>query len=242
MTESPRKLSTIESWVHAVLRVPPYPEPPEGSADSVQVFRAGRNYYKWCLLVWFASHLLALLGLVAAYLFVSVFLRKLPEWVQILTRVSESFAFLAFAASVIFTFFSQRLNYALRWYIVTDRSLRIRAGVVAMRELTMTFSNIQEIRVTAGPLQNLLKIANVEVQSAGGGGSGKGGGGGHVARFEGVSNANTIRDLMVERLRQYHDSGLGDTSPHPPVTSDQVMDAASRVLTEARQLREHLAK
>lgn len=242
MTDAPRKLSRIESWVHAVLRVPPYPEPPEGSADSLQVFHAGRNYYKWCLLVWFASHLLALLGLVAASVFVSLFFRKLPEWVQILTRLSETLAFLVFAASAIFTFFSQRLNYALRWYIVTDRSLRIRAGVVNMSELTMTFSNIQEIRVTAGPIQNLLKIADVEVQSAGGGGSGKGGGGGHVARFEGVSNANTIRDLMVERLRHYRDSGLGDAAPHPPATSDQVMDAARSVLTEARQLREHLAK
>jgi len=183
-----------------------------------------------------------LVGLLAAYVFVSVFFAKLPGWLQILTRVSEVFALLFFVASAMFTFFSQRLNYALRWYIVTDRSLRIRAGIVAMSELTMTFSNIQEIRVTAGPLQNLLKIATVEVQSAGGGGGGKGSGGGHVARFEGVSNANTIRDLMVERLRHYRDSGLGDTTHHPPPTSDQVMEAARTVLTEARQLREQLAK
>ena len=96
----------------------------------------------------------------------------MPEWAQITWRIAEWLAVLAFATSAVFTFFSQRLNYALRWYIVTDRSLRIRTGVLSIQELTMTFSNIQEIRVSAGPLQNLLKLADVEVQSAGGGSKG----------------------------------------------------------------------
>jgi uncharacterized membrane protein YdbT with pleckstrin-like domain len=146
-------------------------------------------------------------------------------------------AVLAFTTSLVFTFFSQRLNYLLRWYIISDRSLRIRTGVLSMQELTMTFSNIQEIRVTAGPLQNLLKIADVEVSSAGGGGSA---GGGHTGRFEGVSNANAIRDLMVERLRQYRDSGLGEAPAHGGPAPDHVIDAARAVLAEARALREQL--
>ncbi len=146
--------------------------------------------------------------------------------------------FLVFTASVVFTFFSQRLNYSLRWYVVTDRSLRIRTGVFNMQELTMTFSNIQEIRVTAGPLQNLLKLADVEVQSAGGGS--KGGGDSHIGRFRCVSNANAIRDLMVERLRQYRDSGLGEAPTPKGPASDPAIDAARAVLAEARALREHL--
>jgi hypothetical protein len=80
----------------------------------------------------------------------------------------------------------------------------------------------------------------VEVCSAGGGSSAKGGGGGHIGRFEGVSNANAIRDLMVERLRQYRDSGLGETSPATVPSPDHATDAARAVLAEARALREFL--
>ena len=85
----------------------------------------------------------------------------MPEWAAISVRVMESLAFLAFTASAVFTFFSQRLNYVLRWYMVTDRSLRIRSGVFNMQELTMTFSNIQEDSCNRrGPLQKLLKLAD----------------------------------------------------------------------------------
>jgi len=79
----------------------------------------------------------------------------------------------------------------------------------------------------------------VEVQSAGGGS--EKGGGGHVGRFKGVSNANAIRDLMVERLRQYRDSGLGEPAAHNVSGSDHALDAARAVLAEARALREQLA-
>jgi membrane protein YdbS with pleckstrin-like domain len=127
-----------------------------GSPESVRVFRAGTNYYKWCLLVWFFSNVLVLTGLLAAHFKVSKWVLAMQEWAVISIRGIEWLVILAFATSVAFTFFAQRLNYALRWYIVTDRSLRIRTGIVSLQELTMTFSNIQEIRVTAGPLQNLL--------------------------------------------------------------------------------------
>src|SRR6187402_2309072 len=61
-----------------------------------------------------------------------------------------------FVASIPITYFLQRLNYEMRWYIVTDRSLRIRSGVVWLREMTMTFANIQTIRVNANPIERWL--------------------------------------------------------------------------------------
>ncbi len=242
MLEAVRRLSPVEEWVHTVLRVPPYPEAPEGSPESVQIFHAGRNYYLWCLLVWFVSCLLVLAALIGIHEVASKVLLRAPEWARVLWHVLELLGALVFAASLVFTYFSQRLNYLLRWYIITDRSLRIRTGAVNMEELTMTFSNIQEIRVSAGPLQNLLKLADVEVHCAGGGGSrGKhGGGGGHIGRFEGLSNANAIRDLIVERLRRYRDSGLGESTTVVTPGPDSEIEAARQVLDEARALRELL--
>ena len=60
----------------------------------------------------------------------------------------------------------QRLNYELRWYIVTDRSLRIRIGIWIVEEITMTFDNIQDLRITAGPPQGWLGLAALELSSA----------------------------------------------------------------------------
>src|SRR4029077_15896333 len=124
---------------------------------------------------------------------------KMLGWVRVLLMSLLALVWIIFVLTAFVTCVARRLDYRLRWYIVTDRSLRIRSGVFNVRELTMTYGNIQEIRVTSGPLQHLLGIAAVEVQAAGGGGE-KGQGNGHVGRFEGVSNANAIRDLIVERL------------------------------------------
>ena len=234
------EFSAIERWVLRVLRVPAAPEPPEGSPDSIQIFHAGRNLYVWCLLQWFLFHLGILVFLMVVHLSTGVASASWPEWARVARRVIESVIFVTFAGSAFLTFFAQRLNYRLRWYIVTDHGLRIRTGIMAMEELTMTYSNIQEIRLSAGPIQNLLKIANVEVHSAGGGSGGLKRDEGHMGCFEGVSNANAIRDLMLERLRQYRDSGLGETTPVSHPTETHALDAARAVLAETRALREYL--
>jgi uncharacterized membrane protein YdbT with pleckstrin-like domain len=228
------RLSAIETWVHRLLRVPPQPHVPEGSPGSTQVFRAGRNYYFWCVFVWFINHFLVAIALIALHFAVSRATLRAPDWAGIVFHLVEAAVVCVFLFSAFLTYYSQRLNYRLRWYIITDRSLRIRTGVIFLEELTMTFSNIQEIRVTAGPVQNLLKIADVEVHSAGG--ATEKGDGGHLGRFEGVSNANEIRDILVERLRQYRDSGLGESAT-PAHTPQDTIEAARAVLSEARALR-----
>ena len=51
----------LDNWLLELLRVPPQPAPPEGSAGSVQVFRAGKNYYRWRVVMWASQQLLLLL-------------------------------------------------------------------------------------------------------------------------------------------------------------------------------------
>jgi membrane protein YdbS with pleckstrin-like domain len=232
-------LSPLERVVLRVLAVPAAPEVPQGSTDSVRVFRAGDNYYAWLVFQWVVVSASVFLGLFAASIAPIQAARNAPDWVRILLIGALVAAWTAFGAGLIVTFLARRINFRMRWYIVTDRSLRIRSGVFAVRELTMTYRNIQEIRVTAGPLQNALGLATVEVHAAGGSGDGKHGGGGHVGKLEGLSNANEIRDLMVERLRRYRDSGLGDT-PHadsPAGGFESEVAAARAILDEARALR-----
>jgi uncharacterized membrane protein YdbT with pleckstrin-like domain len=234
---------TISQWAKdAVLRlsrVPVQPHVPEGAEESVRVFHAGRNYFVWLLILWgFANIAIAVL-LSVVFGFSSI--PTLPPLVRTIWRILAAVAAVAFVVSIPITYFLQRLNYEMRWYIVTDRSLRIRSGVVSLQEITMTFANIQGIQVNANPLERLLGLANVEVQSAGGGGSSAHGARlpGHAAEFEGVDNAAAIRDLIVERLRLYRDSGLGEKTvetKEPPALS-----AAREVLQETRALRNSLA-
>ena len=232
--------SALERWVLTFLMVPSAPEIPEGSTTSVRVFRAGDNYYAWLVFTWAATITLVFFGLTSATLASVQIFRQTPPWFRIAWSAALILVWSLFALGAVLTFLARRLNFRLRWYIVTDRSLRIRRGVFAVEELTMTYRNIQEIRVTSGPLQHALGLANVEVHAAGGGGDSKHGGGGHVGRLEGLSDANEIRDLMVERLRQYRDAGLGDTvhSELPRDTSE--LEAAKRMLEEVRRLRSAL--
>ena len=241
-TELEFRLTGVERALIALLKVPEAPEPPDGSPDSIRVFRAGRNYYLWSIAMWAVVVLAA--GLVVASVSIPLVtaIRRAPEWTRIAAAVALVLMWGGYLVAAVIALLSRRLNYGLRWYIVTDRSLRIRSGIFQTSELTMTFSNVQEIRVVAGPLQLLLGIADVQVQAAGGGGDGQHGAAGHVGRFAGVAHAPEIRDLIVDRLRQYRDSGLGEPThvAPPPPASD--LAAALRVLDEARALRAALGE
>jgi membrane protein YdbS with pleckstrin-like domain len=231
------RLSALERALLALLKVPEAPEPPDGSPDSIRVFRAGRNYYLWSIIMWALAVLLAGLAVAGVSVPLAIATRRAPELGRIAAAVVLVVVWGAYLATAVITLLSRRLNYGLRWYIVTDRSLRIRSGIFQMSELTMTYSNVQEIRVASGPLQLLLGIADVEVQAAGGGGDGQHGKSGHVGRFNGVAHAPEIRDLIVDRLRQYRDSGLGEPTHVATLQPASDLAAARSVLEEARALR-----
>lgn len=229
----------LETWVLELLRVPPEPTPPDGSPGSVQIFRAGKNYYRWRVVMWASQQFVLVLIAIGLVLgFFNAATRHIPAPFREISVGIEMLGLAALLAGAPFTFYLQRLNYRLRWYIVTDRSLRIRHGIWSVEELTMTFANIQDIAVTAGPLQGYLGLADIEVRSAGGGTTGSNGERvtKHAARFEGVDNAEALRDLIVERLRQYRDAGLGDPD-QPVVAALDPWSAAEKVLVEAKALR-----
>jgi membrane protein YdbS with pleckstrin-like domain len=233
------ELSALERAVLRLLSVPAAPEVPQGSAASVRIFRAGDRFYAWLVVEWAVFSAVFFLGLLSATVPLVLAARTAPDWGRLLLTAILIVAWTAFGLGLIVTFLARRINFRMRWYIVTDRSLRVRSGVFAVKELTMTYRNIQEIRVTAGPIQHALGLATVEVHAAGGGSDGKHGGGGHVGKLEGLSNANEIRDLMVERLRQYRDSGLGDTPHVEPAGGGPASEvaAAQGMLEEVRALR-----
>ncbi len=180
--------------------------------------------------------------------------RRWPGWIFPVLRFFEWVGIALFIVQIPLTYALVRLDFELRWYIVTDRSLRIRSGLTTVQESTMSFANVQQVLVTQGPLQRYLGLADVRVQSAGGGGDHhdqKGGDSLHTGVFHGVDNGAEIRDLVLARLRAYRETGLGDpdeiqaaqrasaaelnaTATHTPRAA---LAAAQELLEEARALR-----
>ena len=189
----------LERAIRRLLRVPPEPVPPRGGPGSLQVFRAAPGFVRYRLISWGASQLGPLIGIVFVVWFPDFgeFLERVPvvgQWfwtVYFFELLVLAFLVLQFLVTLVMV----PLDIKYRWYMITDRSLRIREGLLNVQERTMTFSNIQNVSIRQGPLQRLFGIADLEVRSAGGGGgSGSGsdqhGGPGrenlHLGYFRGV--------------------------------------------------------
>mgnify|MGYP002779324124 FL=1 len=234
----------MKAWVMKVLRVPSEPELPVGAVE-VRIFRAAPNYFRYRLTLWALVQLGALLGLVVGFFFFSRFLdRHLPFGLP-LFHLAEGAAWAVFLVHLPFSFLLLQLDFEMRWYVLSDRSLRIREGILSMREKTMTFANIQNISIKQNPLQRILGLADVQVKTAGGGGGGGEGHGHageatHEAWFRGVSNAAEIRSAVQERVRLHRDAGLGDPDEPRPLSAREpraVLEAARELRQEIRELR-----
>ena len=251
----------LQRLVLRLFRVPAEPDPPAGDPSSLRVFRAAPQYFRYRLIGWGIGQLGTLLGLTVGLLIGFAFLDR---WLGSgLIGVAVTFlgvmAWLAFLAQIPVSYGALRLDYELRWYMLSDRALRIREGILKVREQTMTFANIQQISVRQGPLQRLMGIADVEVRTAGGGSTEEAGDDMHRGFFRGVTEAEAIRDTIRARVRAYREAGHGEvpdrdgapesdavrTEPSPTASMSSArgpdtgaLAAAREVLREARALRE----
>lgn len=145
------------------------------------------------------------------------------------------------------------LNFDTTWYVLSDRSMRIRRGIWTMHETTITFDNIQNIHVQQGPLQRWFGFSNLTVQTAGGGGGEAHGGamaGAHVGVLEGLDNAHEIRERILARCGRHPGTGLGDESTrelHNQLLDEAMTRGANRITTAAhiellREIRDWTAR
>lgn len=250
---------TLRLLLCKLLRIPPEPSDPMGDVRSVRVFRASISYYHYKLLGWVISSLLGLLGAIAIcafFAFLMAGMTKTGGGIPI-AAIELSIAAVFIVGGAIFKaavgFLLVRLDYEMRWYKLSDRSLRIREGVFTVKEMTMTFLNIQNIEISQGPIQRLFGISDLKVESAGGGAAMPSANGGmqeasapHIACFRGVDNPKEIMELMRARLKEVQDAGLGhpedehaaqaepSAQPHDTGARREILE---RTLSEAKALR-----
>jgi hypothetical protein len=106
----------------------------------------GKGWHRVRALGWYGGFKQFLVGVMS----------NVPHQAWPILWVIKIIGILAYFAQLPFTYLIARLDFELRWYMVTDRSLRIRSGIWSIQELTTTFANVQEVRVESGPLQKIL--------------------------------------------------------------------------------------
>ena len=207
----------FQQWCERILRIPAEPEPPPGDESTARVFRAAPNFFRYLACLWAIVSAVALLVLSIALLgpvgIAITQLQKHGNHSGYLLLFIPALALVLYATQRLFSLAVLRLNFEKRWYIVTDRSLRIREGVIGVLEMTITFANIQNISISQGPIQRSLGIADLQVETAGGGGSGEKGAASenlHTGWLRGIDNATEVRDLIQSRIKHLKDAGLGD--------------------------------
>lgn len=240
--------NVFRQFCEDLLRIPPDPESPPGDESTTRRFRAAPNFYKYLLLIWLLKSAAAgLFGLWIAIIPIvaATSLVKQGNDTGWLLLLIPALVFPLLILARLFALAILRLDFDKRWYVVTDRSLRVRAGIVTIREMTVTFANIQNISVSQGPVQRALGIADLRVDTAGGGGDGgkQLGPNLHTAWFHGIDNANEVRQLIQDRLRHLKDAGLGDQNPSTaavsgrPVAAADLLNVLREIYDEATALR-----
>ena len=223
-----------------LFRVDERPEPPPGSPESLRTFRASSRFFRYSLLKWGLGQTGALFGVVVSTLGFLPFafwvsdegfeFLDIGPWTDF-TRALGPLLIVLFVVQVPLSYLVLRLGYEMRWYMVSDRALRIRYGVYSVREQTMTVVNIQNMAVKRGPLQRLFGIADLEIRTASGGGSDDDDED-SLSRglLQGLDNADELRNLLLASLRQSRDAGLGDPEDNTAgivVEDERVVEAAA---------------
>jgi membrane protein YdbS with pleckstrin-like domain len=229
----------FKTFALSVMKAPTAPpEPPAGDHASVQVYRASPSFLTYRLLGFWVFFLVS--WFLALGFLVGAFAGGEPVLVMLAVALMPVLAIV----QVCF-YFVVRIDYDMRYYVVTDRSLRVREGAFIVKEMTISYANIQNIRVVQGPLMRLFGIRHLQVDTAGGGASEKGqhGSNMHRVRMAGVESAHEVRDHIQRHLRTAgRSAGLGDLddvdddTPGEPATGREVLAALRDLKSETSAL------
>jgi hypothetical protein len=236
------------------LRVDLEPHLPPGSEGGCEVFRAGLAYLRYRQLAWFLRQAGTLAGILAAFFFLRMLgagetparLRSFAAIYGPGMLVLEIVGITSFLAQLPFTWLAIRWDYDCRWYLLSERCLRVQEGILTLKEQTFTLANIQDIQVKQNPLQRFFGLWDVEVRTAGGGEepSAEAAGGHepslHTAVLRGVEDGAGIRDRLLARMARYGDAGLGEASGEATGEAPDLAQALARVRREAQALRSSL--
>lgn len=232
----------IWSVLVRMFRVPQEaPELPVGPDEQLQRFQPGPGYLRYLKLGFWIGVIVVDSGLFILLLAIAI---NEPVLGVLLLPPALIIGIVPFLISYV----AIHLRFDTTWYVMTDRSLRLRRGVWSIHEITITFENVQNVKVRQGPLQRYFGIADVVVETAGGGGGAAGAHGkqaattmSHHGIIEGIDNAAEVRDRILARLKHSKSAGLGDehhAAGHSAKTEARTWSAAH--LATLREIRDEV--
>lgn len=216
------------------LRMPPAPTLPTKPGEHVETFHPAPGFLKY-LKFWFWLVLMVFDGLILFAWAIIFSLNTIVGWALL-----PLFLIVAVVPDII-AYIAIHLRYDTTWYVMSDRSMRLRRGVWTVTEISITHENVQNVKVRSGPVQRAFGISDVIVETAGAGGSSAGSGHHAVSNqglIEGIADAERIRDLIMRRVRASRSAGLGDER-HEEVSASGMWTPAH--LTVLREIRDELA-
>jgi len=229
-------------WLH----VPKEPPHIQGAGDDgVKSFRPAEGYLRYTKFYFW-------IGLASIDIVLTVAWLALLIAMPIVGILVAPLAWAIIILPDIVAYIAIHLRYDTTWYVLSDRSMRLRRGIWTIHETTITYENIQNVSIKQGPLQRYFGIADVLVETAGGGAATGGESGtivGHFGLLEGIANAEEVRNLILAKWSASRSSGVGEDEAQDlltrarPVTvrESQWKPAQVELLEEIRDLAVRLA-
>lgn len=213
MTDSKAAQQRAAEWVYSGVwrilsdwfRVPPTPPSlPAMDGEKVDAFKPAPRYLSYLKVSFFIGLLVIDLVIFIIWLVLTIEV----WWLGLILAVPA--LFIAVVPDIL-AYVAIHLRYDTTWYVMSDRSLRIRGGAWVIHEMTFTFENVQNVKVQQGPIQRLFGISDLIVETAGSSGdpTGKSGPALNTGRIEGIANADALRDRVLEKLKASRRTGVG---------------------------------
>ena len=121
------------------LKIPAEPEPPAGSHESVQVFRAAKNFYYLLLMKWGIKQVSLLVGILFSLYMLDQWSRQMNETLVLVISVFEWIGVAGYLCQIPLSLALVKLDYELRWRLAgepfltpVDRLVRETAAAVTM--------------------------------------------------------------------------------------------------------------
>ena len=218
-------------------RVPRKPPTLPVTDDSVVAsFRPSDNYLRYLKLFFWIGCVAIDIGLAVLWIVIAM----AAPLVGLL--ITPLMLFIMIIPDVI-AYVAIHLKFDTTWYVLSDRSMRIRRGIWIIHETTITFENIQNVRLTQGPIERYFGFANLVVETAGGGASAEGEthGQAHHGIMVGLADAPEVRDRIMAKVRKFQSAGLGDEQ-HATETNDSTASFSDRDVDLLAEIRDQIVR
>ncbi|MBL8046461.1 MAG: PH domain-containing protein [Anaerolineales bacterium] len=237
------------------------PPAPIANAPVRRVLQPGHRAHQLHLLRWAAAQLSALVGVLIILLAID-FTQWLPDYLDFLdvfARFGDYTTYLpsrwrwvgivlalgGFLVQLPLSFLSLWAERRTTWYVVSDQGVQLRYGLWTVNETSLRFANIQQVTLRQGPVQRVLGLADVVLQTAGGrpkdddDDDEKRKRQGQLKDLEYAQAQNLLSEIR-NQLPAASAEAARLTPPPAPIPSSRALSAAQHLLTEARALRQTL--